>query len=66
MPSREAWAFFMAYLRGGAREQGTTFPATQDEVIPADHLRLISFPFPASAPENESQRTNTPTRTLNV
>ncbi len=37
MSSRERGHFFMAYIRGEAREQTTMFPATLDELIPVDH-----------------------------
>src|SRR6059036_713726 len=45
MPSREAGAFFMAYLRGEAREQTTMFPVTLDELIPADHICRVIEAF---------------------
>src|SRR5438105_3889887 len=38
MSSRERGHFFMAYIRGEAREQTTMFPATLDELIPVDHM----------------------------
>jgi len=40
MPSRKR-AFFMAYIRGEAREQTTMFPVTGDELIPAHIGRVI-------------------------
>src|SRR5213593_513582 len=45
MPSREAGAFFMAYIRGEAREQATMFPVTLDELIPADHMCRVMEAF---------------------
>jgi len=35
----------MAYLTGEAREQGTMFPVTLDELIPADHLCRVIEAF---------------------
>ncbi len=38
-------AFFMAYIRGEAREQTTMFPVTLDELIPADHVCRVIEAF---------------------
>src|SRR5215472_10281873 len=38
-------AFCMAYIRGEAREQVTMFPATLEELIPADHLCRVIEAF---------------------
>jgi len=35
----------MAYLTGEAREQGTMFPVTLDELIPADHVCRVIEAF---------------------
>jgi transposase len=40
-----AGAFFMAYIRGEAREQTTMFPVTLDELIPADHVCRVIEAF---------------------
>ena len=45
MSSRERGHFFMAYIRGEAREQTTMFPATLDELIPLDHMCRNWRPF---------------------
>src|SRR6266481_5920536 len=45
MSSRERGHFFMAYIRGEAREQTTMFPLTLDELIPADHLCRVIEAF---------------------
>src|SRR6266704_6347908 len=45
MPSRERGHFFMAYIRGEAREQTTMFPATLDELIPVDHICRVMEAF---------------------
>src|SRR2546426_10250271 len=45
MPSRERGHFFMAYIRGEAREQTTMFPATLDELIPVDHMCRVMEAF---------------------
>src|SRR3989475_10150889 len=37
--------FFMAYIRGEAREQTTMFPATLDELIPVDHMCRVMEAF---------------------
>src|SRR5438132_1606759 len=45
MSSRERGHFFMAYIRGEAREQTTMFPATLDELIPVDHMCRVMEAF---------------------
>src|SRR5437763_17127906 len=45
MSSRERGHFFMAYIRGEAREQRTMFPATLDELIPVDHMCRVMEAF---------------------
>jgi len=45
MPSRERGHFFMAYIRGEAREQTTMFPVTPDELIPGDHMCRVIEAF---------------------
>src|SRR5437588_9937877 len=45
MPLAGARAFFMAYIRGEAREQTTMFPVTLDELIPADHMCRVIESF---------------------
>src|SRR6266566_3983490 len=45
MSSRERGHFFMAYIRGEAREQTTMFPATLDELIPVDHICRVMEAF---------------------
>src|SRR5436189_6188100 len=45
MSSRERGLFFMAYIRGEAREQTTMFPATLDELIPVDHMCRVMEAF---------------------
>src|SRR2546422_9588349 len=45
MSSRERGHFFMAYIRGEAREQTTMFPATLDELIPVDDMCRVMEAF---------------------
>src|SRR5207249_10291041 len=45
MSSRERGHFFMAYIRGEAREQRTMFPATLEELIPVDHMCRVMEAF---------------------
>src|SRR5229473_755002 len=45
MLSRKRGHFFMAYIRGEAREQATMFPVTLDELIPEDHLCRVIEAF---------------------
>ena len=45
MLSRKRGHFFMAYIRGEAREQATMFPVTLDELIPEDHMCRVIEAF---------------------
>src|SRR5260370_41734386 len=45
MLSRKRGHFFMAYIRGEAREQATMFPVMLDELIPEDHLCRVIEAF---------------------
>src|SRR3954454_6278311 len=47
MPLRKRGHFFMAYIRGEAREQVTMFPMTLDELIPDDHVCRVIEAFVA-------------------
>src|SRR3954465_4837057 len=47
MPLRKRGHFFMAYIRGEAREQVTMFPMTLDELIPDDHVCRVIEAFGA-------------------
>src|SRR5947207_14059672 len=45
MSSRERGHFFMAYIRGEAREQTTMYSTTLDEMIPVDHMCRVMEAF---------------------
>ena len=45
MPLRERGHFFVGFIQGEQRSQGTLFPVQLDDLIPADHMCRVIEAF---------------------
>ncbi len=53
MPSRERGHFFMGYIRGDGRIQGTLFPVVLDDLVAGDHVCRVIDAFVAGLRRSE-------------